>query len=53
MNALAGKKTYIIAGLVALVAIAQNLGYLTADQTALIYGLLGGAGLGTLRAGVG
>ena len=49
MKFLKGKKTYIIALVVGLLAAAQSLGYPIPDW---VYAILGAAGLGTLRAGV-
>jgi len=49
---LRGKKTYIIAACVAVIAAAQYLGFVPADVAATLYGLLGAGGLATLRAGV-
>jgi uncharacterized membrane protein YgaE (UPF0421/DUF939 family) len=47
-----GKKTYIIAGIMAIVAIAKGFGWI--DQTAYeaVMGLLAALGFGALRAGV-
>ncbi len=49
---LEGKKTYITAAILALVAFAQTMGWLTQDQYELLVGLLGSLGLAALRAGV-
>lgn len=53
MDMLKGKKTYIVAILVALVVLASQLGYINAEMADMLYGLLGATGLATLRAGVG
>jgi len=49
MDWLKGKKTYITALVIGLLAAAQALGYPIPEW---IYAILGGLGLGTLRAGV-
>lgn len=49
---LAGKKTYIIAAVVAVLTVAVHLGYIGQDLANTLYGLLGAGGLATLRAGV-
>lgn len=50
---LAGKKTYIVAALVAVVVVAVQLGFITAEMGNTLLGLLGATGLATLRMGVG
>jgi hypothetical protein len=49
---LEGKKTYITAGLLALMTFARSIGWLDQQQYELILGLLGSLGLAALRAGV-
>ena len=49
MDWLKGKKTYITALVIGLLAAAQALGYPIPEW---IYAILGGLGLGTLRSGV-
>lgn len=49
---LAGKKTYIMAAIMALVVFARGLGWLTQEQFEIIMGLSGSMGLASLRAGV-
>jgi len=49
---LSGKKTYLIAVLVAVVAVAQYLGYISTEAALTLYGLLGAGGLATTRAAV-
>lgn len=49
---LKGKKTYIVAFLIALVVFAQQLGWINAELATVLFGLLGAGGLATLRAGV-
>ena len=46
---LQGKKTYIIAILIGLGAIAQSLGYVVPEY---VYAILGALGLGAVRSGV-
>ncbi len=53
MDFLKGKKTYIVALLVAGVVFASQMGWLSADQADMLFGLLGATGLATLRMGVG
>jgi hypothetical protein len=52
MEALKGKKTYLVALAAGLVVVAVHLGYITSDMGNTILGLLGATGLATLRAGV-
>jgi uncharacterized membrane protein len=52
MEFLSGYKTYIIAGLVGVVAVVHQLGYIDDAMAGTILTLLGGGGLATLRAGV-
>lgn len=47
-----GKKTYIMAAVLALASFATAMGWLTKDQYEVIAGLLGSMGLAALRAGV-
>jgi hypothetical protein len=49
---LSGRKTYIIAVLVALVAAAQYLGYISTEAAVVLYGLLGAGGIATTRAAI-
>jgi hypothetical protein len=49
---LTGKKTYIMAAIMALAVFARGLGWLTQEQFEIIMGLAGSMGLATLRAGV-
>ncbi len=49
---LAGKKTYLMALIMALGAFARGLGWLDQDQFELLMGLAGSMGLAALRAGV-
>lgn len=51
-SALKGKKTYIVALLVAVATAAHQLGYIDAAMYTTALGLLGAGGLATLRAGV-
>jgi hypothetical protein len=48
-NLLQGKKTYIIAILIGLGAVAQSLGYIIPEY---VYAILGALGLGAVRSGV-
>jgi hypothetical protein len=50
MEALKGKKTYIVAVLVALVAAAQQLGYISAEAATTLLTLLGASGMATFAA---
>ena len=47
---LVGKKTYIVAALVAIVTVAHSLGYIDDATWQLLLGLLNGAGVATLGA---
>jgi len=47
-----GKKTYIVAVLVGIVAIAQFLGYISAETATVLYGLLGATGIATTRSAI-
>lgn len=49
---LEGKKTYIFAVLIGVVAAAEFIGYVSMGTATTLYGLLGAGGLGALRAGV-
>jgi hypothetical protein len=49
---LTGKRTYIMAAIMALGAFARGLGWLGQDQFELLMGLAGSMGLAALRAGV-
>lgn len=49
---LEGKKTYITAGLLALMAFARGVNWLDQQQYELLLGFLGSLGLAALRAGV-
>ncbi len=50
---LAGKKTYISAGLLALATFARTAGWLDEPTYSALQGLLAALGLAALRAGVG
>jgi hypothetical protein len=52
IDALKGKKTYILAAASGIVTAAHMLGFIDAEMWASIMGLLGAGGLATLRAGV-
>lgn len=52
MNFLTGKKTYLVALAIAVVAFAQHMTWLTPDMATLLYGLLGATGLATTRAAI-
>ena len=52
MDFLKGKKTYLIAVAVGLLAAAKALGYIDDETVATLTVLLGGGGLATLRAGM-
>lgn len=47
-----GKKTYIIAGAVALVTFALAMGWVSQELANIIYGLLGAGGLFTMRSAI-
>ena len=47
-----GKKTYIVAVLIGAVVIANQLGYLDANATGVLLGLLGASGLAAVRLGI-
>ena len=49
---LTGKKTYLMALIMALGAFARGLGWLTQDQFELLMGFAGSMGLAALRAGI-
>lgn len=49
---LAGKKTYIMAAVMALGVFARALGWLEQEQFEVLLGLTGSMGLAALRAGV-
>lgn len=49
---LEGKKTYIVAFLVATVSFAVGMGWIDESTALLLYGFLGAGGLATLRAAV-
>ena len=49
---LQGKKTYIVAVCIGIIAALQFLSIIPAEVAATLYGLLGAGGLATLRAGV-
>jgi hypothetical protein len=49
---LTGKKTYIMAALMALGAFARGLGWLEQEQFEILMGLAGSMGLAALRSGV-
>lgn len=50
-NWLSGKKTYIVAAVMALASFAVGMDWLTQTQYQVIIGLLGSLGLSTLRSG--
>ncbi|MDI6808419.1 MAG: hypothetical protein QME66_05490 [Candidatus Eisenbacteria bacterium] len=45
-----GKRSYILAVLIGLVAVAAYLGYIDAAERDFLFGLLGAGGLASLRA---
>ena len=47
-----GKKTYIMAGIMALGAFARGMGWLEQNQFELLVSLAGSMGLAALRAGI-
>ena len=53
MNFLAGKKTFIIAAVMVIVAGLHYQGFLSPEVYKLIEGVLVGGGFATLRAGIG
>ena len=52
MQWLSGRKTYLVAALMGVLAMARTLGWLDEQSYQTVLGLLAGLGLGTLRAGV-
>lgn len=52
LDTLAGKKTYIVALVIAVVNLLAAYGYITVDQIGYVNAVLGALGLGALRAGV-
>lgn len=52
LKKLKGKRTYLVAVLVGVVAVLGHLGYLSPEAQATLLGLLGAGGLASLRAGV-
>jgi len=52
LKLLEGKKTYFVALLIGITAVLQYYGIFEQDVAEMIFGLLGAAGLGTLRNGV-
>lgn len=52
LDSLAGKKTYIIAVLIAVINLLAAYGVITVDQIGYLNAFLGALGLGALRAGV-
>lgn len=52
MEALKGKRTYILAAAVAVVTVVQYLGFIDGTTAATLYGLLGAGGMATMRAGM-
>lgn len=52
LNFLAGKKTYIVAGLGACVFIAQTLGYIEHETANQLYTILGITGTVTMRSAI-
>jgi hypothetical protein len=49
---LRGKKTYIVAVCIGIVAVCQYLGYITKEVADILYGLLAGTGVITARAAI-
>ena len=49
---LQGKKSYILAVCVAVVAAAQYLGWIGQESAVVLYGLLGAGSVASLRAGI-
>jgi hypothetical protein len=49
---LTGKKTYIMAAIMALGAFARGMGWMQQEQFEILMGLAGSMGLASLRAGV-
>lgn len=49
---LSGKKTYILAGLVAITAFSQSMGYVDSSVANLIYTILGAGSVATVRAAI-
>lgn len=49
---LSGKKTYILAVLVGITAVAQTLGYIDSTIASLIYAVLGGSSVATVRSAI-
>ncbi|MBA60034.1 MAG: hypothetical protein CMQ40_12800 [Gammaproteobacteria bacterium] len=52
INWLKGKKTYLVAAGAAVVVFVHAMGWLSADQSNTVLGLLGAGGIAALRAGV-
>ena len=52
INWLDGKKTYIVALCIGLVAVANYLHWMTPETVAVLYGLLGAGGLTATRASI-
>lgn len=52
-TALSGRKTYLVAGALAIAVFCLHMGWINQDTYNLINGILLPAGLATLRAGVG
>ena len=52
MNWLSGKKTYLIAAVMIVVAGLYSQGFISAEVYKIVEGVLVGGGLATLRAGV-
>ena len=52
LKAFEGKKTYIIAALIALAVFAKQLGWIDQQTLDALYGILGAGGLAALRAGI-
>ncbi len=49
LNALSGYRTYIIAGLIAIVSVAQYLKWIDSSTATALFGLLGAGGLTATR----
>ena len=51
-TALSGRKTYLVAGVLAIAMFCLQMGWITKETYDMIFGVLIPAGLATLRAGV-
>lgn len=52
IESLRGKKTYIIAFIIAGVSLAQGFGWIDQTVANILFGILGGGGLAALRDGI-